>query len=59
MKLTAKEILLSAEINFQTFQKTYINVTKHPIFILAMNQLKDGIAALKKESENPHQRTRR
>ena len=46
MSLSNLEVLLNAQINFETVAKMVPGIGGHPIFAIATEQLKNGIAAL-------------
>ena len=46
MSLSILEVLMNAQINLQTFQQMNPAVARHPIFMIAKQQLDNGIQAL-------------
>ena len=50
-KLTAKEILMNAEINFKNYQKMTCGTSINPFFVIAMEQLRNGLKKLEAEDE--------
>ena len=47
--MTAFETLECAKVNFDNFVKMNPHVKAHPIFALAMEQLRNGLAQLEEE----------
>lgn len=52
-ELSALEIVMNAQINFESVAKMNPALKLHPIFALATEQLENGIAKLKKEAGWP------
>ena len=50
-ELTGLEMIENAQYNLQTVARTNPALAAHPIFVLAMEQLENGLAALEAEEE--------
>ena len=46
MSISILEVLMNAQMNFETVSKLVPGVGRHPIFAMASEQLKNGIEAL-------------
>lgn len=46
MSVSILEVLMNAQINFENVARMNAAVSRHPMFMLATEQLKNGIAAL-------------
>ena len=46
MSLSILEVLMNAQMNFETAAKMVPGLSRHPIFAMALEQLENGIEAL-------------